>query len=65
MTVYTAIRNALIGEDALRFAIVIGAFGFIWKLVDDIMRLTRKVDDKINGFVAGCLAGLSLLGALL
>ncbi|TPX50025.1 methionine---tRNA ligase [Synchytrium endobioticum] len=57
----TAIRNALIREDTLRFAIFIGGFGCTWKLVDNTMRLMRKVDDKWNGFFAGCLAGLALL----
>ncbi|TPX33609.1 hypothetical protein SmJEL517_g03584 [Synchytrium microbalum] len=61
MKLVDALRASLFGEDAFRFALVVGGFGFIWKLVDNTLRLVRGVDDKLNGFIAGSLAGLSLL----
>lgn len=38
-----------------------GVFAFLWKLVNNGMRIYRDKDDRLNGFVAGGVAGLAIL----
>ncbi|KAI8393947.1 uncharacterized protein BYT42DRAFT_487758 [Radiomyces spectabilis] len=47
--------------DAIRFGAMFGSFAFLWKLVNNGMRLARDKDDRLNGLVAGAVAGLSIL----
>ncbi|KAI8064366.1 hypothetical protein BC940DRAFT_242492 [Gongronella butleri] len=47
--------------DALRFGAMIGSFTFLWKLINNGLRLYRQKDDRWHGFVAGAVAGLSIL----
>ncbi|KAI9202590.1 uncharacterized protein BJ171DRAFT_177851 [Polychytrium aggregatum] len=60
-SIRSAIRRSLFHEETLRFAAFFGSFAFIWKLVNNIMVHLRQKEDKWNGFVAGSLAGLSIL----
>ena len=47
--------------DQLRFPAFLSAFAFVMKLVLCTLRRVRGKDDGINGFLAGALAGLTLL----
>ncbi|ORX55559.1 hypothetical protein DM01DRAFT_1362575 [Hesseltinella vesiculosa] len=47
--------------DALRFGAMFGSFAFLWKLINNGLRLYRQKDDRWHGFVAGAVAGLSIL----
>lgn len=38
-----------------------GSFAFLWKLVNNGMRIYRDKDDRLNGLVAGAVAGLAIL----
>jgi hypothetical protein len=38
-----------------------GSFAFLWKFVNNGMRLYRGKDDRLNGLVGGAVAGLSIL----
>jgi hypothetical protein len=39
--------------DAIRFGSFFGAFSFLWKLVNNGLKLHRGKDDRINGAIAG------------
>ncbi|KAF9100124.1 hypothetical protein BGX23_006088 [Mortierella sp. AD031] len=54
------VKEAFTGVDALRFGSFFGMFSFLWKLVNNGLRLYRGTDDRINGAIAGAIAGLSL-----
>ncbi|KAG1440443.1 hypothetical protein G6F56_011927 [Rhizopus delemar] len=47
--------------DALRFAAMFGSFSFLWKFVNNSMRIYRQKDDRLNGLISGAIAGLSIL----
>ncbi|SAM04863.1 hypothetical protein [Absidia glauca] len=47
--------------DSLRFGAMFGSFAFLWKFVNNGMRLYRGKDDRLNGLVGGAVAGLSIL----
>lgn len=38
-----------------------GSFSFLWKSVNNGLRLYRKKDDRLNGLISGAVAGLSIL----
>jgi hypothetical protein len=48
-------------ETAIRFGSMFGVFAFLWKLVNNGMRIYRNKDDRLNGFIAGGVAGLAIL----
>lgn len=52
---------AALGQDSLRFGTFFGSFTFLWKSTQNLLALYRKKHDKLNGFVAGLVAGVSLL----
>ncbi|KAF9907226.1 hypothetical protein EC991_011216 [Linnemannia zychae] len=52
--------DAFTGADALRFGSFFGMFSFLWKLVNNGLNLYRGTDDRINGAIAGAIAGLAL-----
>lgn len=45
----------------MRFGVSFGGFSFLWKLINNGLRYVRKKDDHWNGFVAGSIAGISIL----
>jgi len=47
--------------DALRFGAMFGSFSLLWKLINNGMRHYRGKEDRLNGMVAGSIAGLSIL----
>ncbi|KAF7725989.1 hypothetical protein EC973_009135 [Apophysomyces ossiformis] len=47
--------------DSLRFGAMFGSFAFLWKFVNNGMRIYRGKDDRLNGLVGGAVAGLSIL----
>ncbi|KAL1930409.1 hypothetical protein VTP01DRAFT_10571 [Rhizomucor pusillus] len=49
------------GENAIRFGGMFGTFALLWKLVNNGMRVYRDKDDRLNGLVAGAVAGLAIL----
>jgi len=60
-TIYRAFIRGFFGKDAIRFAVGFGGFSFLWKFINNGLRYTRNKDDKWNSFVAGSIAGFSLL----
>ncbi|KAG0212528.1 hypothetical protein BGX28_006126 [Mortierella sp. GBA30] len=54
-------KDAFAGQDAMRFGCFFGTFSFLWKLVNNGLGLYRGADDKVNGVVAGAIAGLAIL----
>ncbi|KAF9433533.1 hypothetical protein BGZ76_009312 [Entomortierella beljakovae] len=56
-----SLKDAFLGSDAIRFGTFFGMFSFLWKLVNNGLKLFRGKDDRINGAVAGAIAGLSIL----
>lgn len=38
-----------------------GSFSLLWKLINNGMRQYRGKEDRLNGMVAGAIAGLSIL----
>ncbi|KAG0357684.1 hypothetical protein BG005_003241 [Podila minutissima] len=54
-------KGAFFGADAIRFGSFFGTFSFLWKLVNNGLKLYRGTDDRINGAIAGAIAGLSLI----
>ncbi|KAG0066095.1 hypothetical protein BGZ89_007624 [Linnemannia elongata] len=56
----TVAKDAFTGADALRFGSFFGMFSFLWKLVNNGLTLYRGTDDRINGAIAGAIAGLAL-----
>ncbi|KNC99600.1 uncharacterized protein SPPG_04988 [Spizellomyces punctatus DAOM BR117] len=59
-TLVDSIRRTLTSKELRLFAYFFASFGAVWKGVNDTLRLLRGVDDKLNGFVAGACAGVSL-----
>ncbi|KAI8337292.1 hypothetical protein BC941DRAFT_352914 [Chlamydoabsidia padenii] len=59
------ISNILVASfqnlDSLRFGAMFGSFAFLWKFINNGMRLYRGKDDRLNGLVGGAVAGLSIL----
>ncbi|KAF9363903.1 hypothetical protein BGX34_003062 [Mortierella sp. NVP85] len=55
------LKDAFMGRDAVRFGSFFGMFSFLWKLVNNGLKLYRGKDDRINGAIAGAIAGLALL----
>ncbi|KAF9930300.1 hypothetical protein FBU30_000646 [Linnemannia zychae] len=55
------VLDAFTGADAVRFGSFFGMFSFLWKLVNNGLKLYRGTDDRINGAMAGAIAGLALL----
>ncbi|KAI9103741.1 hypothetical protein DFS34DRAFT_645797 [Phlyctochytrium arcticum] len=61
-TLRSAIVRTLTSHELKTFTVFFALFGSIWKSTNDVLRLVRGgVDDKLNGFVAGSLAGISLI----
>ncbi|KAF9175578.1 hypothetical protein BGX21_004852 [Mortierella sp. AD011] len=54
-------KDSFFGVDAIRFGSFFGAFSFLWKFVNNGLRLYRGKDDRLNGAIAGAIAGLSIL----
>ncbi|KAG0252805.1 hypothetical protein BG011_006735 [Mortierella polycephala] len=54
-------KDAFTGQDAIRFGTFFGVFSFLWKLVNNGLKLYRGADDRFNGAIAGAVAGLALL----
>ncbi|KAF9546269.1 hypothetical protein EC957_009882 [Mortierella hygrophila] len=54
-------KESFFGVDAIRFGSFFGVFSFLWKFVNNGLRLHRGKDDRINGAVAGAIAGLAIL----
>ncbi|ORZ10262.1 hypothetical protein BCR41DRAFT_338819 [Lobosporangium transversale] len=54
-------KDAFFGADALRFGSFFGVFSFLWKFVNNGLKLHRGKDDRINGAIAGAIAGLAIL----
>ncbi|CAG8495434.1 8895_t:CDS:10 [Funneliformis mosseae] len=59
--IYKAFLHGFFGKDAVRFGVSFGGFSFLWKLINNGLRYVRKKDDHWNGFVAGSIAGISIL----
>ncbi|KAF9572316.1 hypothetical protein EC968_010040 [Mortierella alpina] len=55
------VKDAFTGQDAVRFGCFFGTFSFLWKFVNNGLGLYRGADDRINGAIAGAVAGLALL----
>nr|CAG8577667.1 8354_t:CDS:2 [Entrophospora candida]CAG8592414.1 599_t:CDS:2 [Entrophospora candida] len=60
-TIYRAFIHGFFGKDAIRFAVGFGGFSFLWKFINNGLRYMRNKDDKWNSFIAGSIAGISLL----
>ncbi|CAG8482769.1 9018_t:CDS:2 [Cetraspora pellucida] len=60
-TIVRAFTRGFFGIDALRFGAAFGSFSFLWKLINNGLRYIRKKDDKWNSFIAGSIAGISLI----
>ncbi|CAG8753032.1 9921_t:CDS:2, partial [Cetraspora pellucida] len=60
-TIVRAFTHGFFGIDALRFGAAFGSFSFLWKLINNGLRYIRKKDDKWNSFIAGSIAGISLI----
>ncbi|KAJ3007942.1 hypothetical protein HKX48_008862 [Thoreauomyces humboldtii] len=60
----TTLRDALVltltAKAMRQFAYFLGSFAALWKGTNSVLRLIRGRDDKLNGFVAGAVAGLAL-----
>ncbi|KAF9406971.1 hypothetical protein BGZ94_002885, partial [Podila epigama] len=54
-------KDAFFGADAIRFGSFFGAFSFLWKFVNNGLKLHRGKDDRLNGAIAGAVAGLAIL----
>ncbi|KAF9998549.1 hypothetical protein BGZ80_005522 [Entomortierella chlamydospora] len=55
------LKDSFAGQDAIRFGSFFGTFSFLWKLVNNGLKLYRGTDDRVNGAIAGAIAGLSIL----
>jgi len=60
-SILEAFRHGFFGTDAYRFGAVFGGFSFLWKLINNSMRLARGKEDHWNGLVAGSIAGLAIV----
>ncbi|KAF9977993.1 hypothetical protein BGZ73_004118 [Actinomortierella ambigua] len=58
---FRVLKEAFTGHDSLRFGAFFGMFSFLWKFVNNSLKLHRGKDDRINGAVAGAVAGLAIL----
>ncbi|KAF9116088.1 hypothetical protein BGX27_004885 [Mortierella sp. AM989] len=54
-------KDSFFGADAIRFGSFFGAFSFLWKLVNNGLKLYRGKDDRLNGAISGAIAGLAIL----
>ncbi|KAI1303392.1 hypothetical protein EDD11_005355 [Mortierella claussenii] len=54
-------KESFFGVDAVRFGSFFGAFSFLWKLINNGLKLYRGKDDRVNGAIAGAIAGLAIL----
>ncbi|KAI8600631.1 hypothetical protein EDD21DRAFT_415663 [Dissophora ornata] len=54
-------KTSFFSVDPVRFGSFFGAFSFLWKFVNNGLKLYRGKDDRINGAVAGAIAGLAIL----
>ncbi|KAF9200048.1 hypothetical protein BGZ49_009755 [Haplosporangium sp. Z 27] len=54
-------KDSFFGSDAIRFGTFFGVFSFLWKAVNNGLRLYRGKDDRINGAISGAIAGLAIL----
>ncbi|KAG0029769.1 hypothetical protein BGZ81_003456 [Podila clonocystis] len=54
-------KDAFFGADAIRFGSFFGMFSFLWKFVNNGLKLHRGKDDRLNGAIAGAIAGLAIL----
>ncbi|KAG0332329.1 hypothetical protein BG004_001299 [Podila humilis] len=54
-------KDAFFGADAMRFGSFFGVFSFLWKFVNNGLKLHRGKDDRLNGAIAGAVAGLAIL----
>ncbi|KAJ3193454.1 hypothetical protein HK101_004807 [Irineochytrium annulatum] len=61
MTLADAIRKSFGSEDAVRFVAFFGLFAFLWRGTNSVVTRIRGREGKINGFIAGSVAGLSVL----
>lgn len=50
-----------VGRDTLRFSLFYGTWSGIFRSVNLFLYQRRKVDDQLNAFIAGAVAGLALL----
>ncbi|KAI9248612.1 hypothetical protein BY458DRAFT_526365 [Sporodiniella umbellata] len=55
------LKATLKGLDPLWYAAMFGCFSFLWKSINNGMRLYRVKEDRLNGLVSGALGGLSIL----
>ncbi|GJJ75846.1 hypothetical protein EMPS_08204 [Entomortierella parvispora] len=55
------LKDSFLGIDAIRFGSFFSMFSFLWKFVNNGLKLYRGTDDRINGAVAGAIAGLAIL----
>ncbi|KAG0051187.1 hypothetical protein BGZ83_004008 [Gryganskiella cystojenkinii] len=53
-------KDAFMGQDAIRMGTFFGLFSFLWKFVNNGLKLYRGTDDRVNGAIAGAIAGLAL-----
>ncbi|KAI8903203.1 hypothetical protein EDD86DRAFT_215583 [Gorgonomyces haynaldii] len=44
-----------------RFGLMVGTFALLWKLINNMLELKRKKRSKLNGAIAGAVAGLAVL----
>ncbi|KAG9324804.1 hypothetical protein KVV02_004677 [Mortierella alpina] len=54
-------KDSFFGPDAVRFGSFFALFSFLWKSVNNGLKLYRGTDDRLNGAVAGAIAGLAIL----
>ncbi|KAG0042941.1 hypothetical protein BGZ83_012011 [Gryganskiella cystojenkinii] len=55
------LKDSFLGVDAFRFGSFFAMFSFLWKFVNNGLKLYRGTDDRINGAIAGAIAGLAIL----
>ena len=61
ITLRDAFLHSFMSEDSFRMCAFFGSFAFLWKSTNNILINIRRKDDKLNGFIAGFIAGLSVL----
>ncbi|KAF9578933.1 hypothetical protein BGW38_005026 [Lunasporangiospora selenospora] len=54
-------KESFFGMDAIRFGTFFSSFSFLWKFVNNGLKLYRGKDDRVNGAIAGAIAGLAIL----
>lgn len=61
-TLRAVLIDSLFTRESLRYGVCTGTFSFLWKSVNNSMRVYRGGEtSRVNGAVAGAVAGLSLL----